>query len=236
ILLGILEGTPDANDPATRRCTPPPQRDYTRFLKSDGLKGARIGIPRRLQQSPQAMLVAEVTEILRMKGATVVDPADLPSALEEDPQKNVLTWPVCGGPNGGRGNDSNCSSVFKYGMKRDFNRWLALLGPSAPVQTLTEVREWTLKHERAGAIKYGQAQLDISDEIDLDADRKKYEDDRAKDIFLAGTHGIDEVITANRLDALLFVNAAGALLGAQPGYPSVIVPFGFGPAPPQLLP
>src|SRR4051812_38325402 len=47
ILLGALEGaSPDANDPATKTCTPPPGRDYTRFLKADALKGARIGIPR----------------------------------------------------------------------------------------------------------------------------------------------------------------------------------------------
>src|SRR5215472_13999207 len=47
IMLGALEGSsPDSNDAATRTCTPPPGRDYTRFLKADGLKGARIGIPR----------------------------------------------------------------------------------------------------------------------------------------------------------------------------------------------
>src|SRR5215472_1310611 len=46
ILLGVLEDAkPDPHDP-TKACTPPPGRDYTRFLKADGLKGARIGIPR----------------------------------------------------------------------------------------------------------------------------------------------------------------------------------------------
>src|SRR5947207_12204572 len=40
ILLGVLEGAaPDANDPATKACTPPPGRDYTRFLKTDALRG-----------------------------------------------------------------------------------------------------------------------------------------------------------------------------------------------------
>src|SRR6266850_2058610 len=47
IMFGVLEGaSPDPNDPATKTCTPPAGRDYTRFLKADGLKGARIGIPR----------------------------------------------------------------------------------------------------------------------------------------------------------------------------------------------
>ena len=47
VMLGALEGSaPDPNDPATRTCMPPPGRDYTKFLNRDGLKGARIGIPR----------------------------------------------------------------------------------------------------------------------------------------------------------------------------------------------
>src|SRR5437660_12204635 len=47
IMLGALEGAaPDPNDPATTTCTPPPGRDYTKFLKADGLKGKRIGVPR----------------------------------------------------------------------------------------------------------------------------------------------------------------------------------------------
>src|SRR5579862_9982675 len=47
IMFGAMESpSPDPNDPATRLCTPPPGRDYTKFLKRDGLKGARIGIPR----------------------------------------------------------------------------------------------------------------------------------------------------------------------------------------------
>ncbi len=47
IMLGVLEGgSPDPNDAATKTCMPPPNRDYTVYLKKDGLKGARIGIPR----------------------------------------------------------------------------------------------------------------------------------------------------------------------------------------------
>jgi amidase len=114
-------------------------------------------------------------------------------------------------------------------MKRDFNRWLATLGPSAPVKTLSELREWNLKHERAGAIKYGQSNLDISDEMNVETDSARYEADRAKDIALAGTHGIDEVMKANQLDALLFPASNGSNLAARPGYPTIIVPFAMVP-------
>ena len=116
--------------------------------------------------------------------------------------------------------------VFKYGMKRDFNQWLRSLGPAAPVKSLTELRQWNLAHQRADSIKYGQARLDISDEMDLDADRTRYHSDRAKDLALAGSHGIDKVMKDYRLDALLFPGAKGASIAARPGYPTVIVPFG----------
>ena len=70
----------------------------------------------------------------------------------------------------------------------------------------------------AGAMKYGQAQLDISDEMDLDADRARYEADRAKDIALAATHGIDAALQENHLDALLFPGATGAAIATAISY------------------
>src|SRR5207249_6086769 len=234
ILLGVLENkSPDPNDAATNRCVPPPNRDYTRFLKRDGLKGARIGIPRASfydgLTTERAKAMAEAVDVLKQQGAVMVDPADIPSVVDPDPQKNFDRWNICSGLGNAKGNDANCSIVLKYGMKRDFNQWLSTLGPNAPVKTLTELRQWNLKHERAGAIKYGQSNLDISDEMDVDADRARYEADRAKDVELAGTHGIDEVMKANRLDALLFPGSSGASIAAKPGYPTVIVPFGMVP-------
>src|ERR1041384_2973126 len=82
---------------------------------------------------------------------------------------------------------------------------------------------------KAGAIKYGQSLLDISDYMDLETFKARYEADRARDIYLTATHGIDEVMKANNLDALLFADGIGANVAARPGYPSVIVPFGFVP-------
>ena len=114
-------------------------------------------------------------------------------------------------------------------MKRDFNAWLASLGPSAPVKTLTELRQWNGAHQRAGAIKYGQALLDISDEMDVAGDRARYQADRAKDLRLSGPEGIDAVMNTHQLDALLFPTGTGASLAARVGYPTVIVPAGFVP-------
>jgi amidase len=243
ILLGALEGAqPDPDDSATRVCPPPPGRDYTRFLKADALKGARIGIPRagyydtvtvpgareprRGLPEAQARVMVEAIAVLQARGAIVVDPANIPSVLAQDPKENLLLWNTCGGLDNGKGRDADCSITFKYGMKRDFNAWLGSLGNAAPVKTLTELRQWNIAHQRAGAIKYGQALLDISDEMDVGADRARYRYDRDKDVRLAGTNGIDSAMKMRQLDALLFPGGSGASIAARPGYPTVIVPFG----------
>src|SRR4029079_17697283 len=152
-----------------------------------------------------------------------------PSVTATDPAENILNWNPCSGLDNAKGRDADCSIAFKYGMKRDFNAWLKSLGDKAPVKTLTELREWNIAHQRAGAIKYGQANLDISDEMNLQADRVRYEADRRKDIRLSATNGIDAALNKNRLDALLFPGVSSANIGARPGYPSVTVPWAFVP-------
>jgi amidase len=242
IMLGALESpSPDPNDPATKTCTPPPDRDYTKFLNAGGLRGARIGIPRvfyyeRLtvpgETNPrgglagdQAKAMADAIAVLKQQGAVIVDPADIPSFVAKEQDKNFLAWDYCQGAEHAKGKDQNCTVNFKYGMKRDFNAWLKSLGPSAPVKTLTELRQWNTAHAKAGAIKYGQSRLDISDEMDVEADRARFEADHKKDWLLSRTNGIDAVIDANKLDAILTPGGSGAGLAARAGYPIVVVPF-----------
>jgi amidase len=247
IFFGALEGAqPDPHDSLTRRCPPPAGRDYTRFLNPAGLKGARIGIPRVFfyertsagSSTPhggltdaQRKVMDEAIAVLKAQGAVVVDPADIPSVADTNPANNFNSWGTCSGLENAKGLDANCSVVLKYGMKRDFNAWLKSLGDKAPVKTLTELRQWNIAHQRAGSIKYAQANLDISDEMDVQADRARYEADRRKDILLGGTNGIDAALKASRLDALLFPGVSSAGIAARPGYPTVTVPFGFVPVP-----
>lgn len=244
IMLGAMEGaSPDPNDPATTRCPPPAGRDYTKFLDAKGLAGARIGIPRAFfydrmtvpgstnprggLSDAQRAAMDTVIATLKAQGAVIVDPADIPSVLAKDAADNFLNWNTCGGPDGGKGRDADCSIAFKYGMKRDFNLWLKSLGDAAPVHTLTELREWNVAHQKANAIRYGQANLDVSDEMDLQGDRARYEADRRKDILLSATNGIDAVMKTNSLDALLFPGVSSAGIAAKPGYPSITVPYTF---------
>ena len=252
IMLGALESAnADPNDAQTTKCPPPAGRDYTRFLNPKGLQGARIGIPRAFfydrtsaggtqprggLNADQKKVMDETIGVLKAQGAVIVDPADIPSVVDTNPSMNFLNWNPCSGLEQAKGRDADCSNAFKYGMKRDFNIWLKSLGDKAPVKTLTELRQWNIAHQRAGSIKYGQANLDVSDEMDLTADRAKYEADRRKVTLLAATRGIDAALKANRLDALLFPGVSSANIGARPGYPTVTVPFGFVPNSPGNTP
>jgi amidase len=246
IMLGVLEGAAaDPNDSATSKCSRVPGGDYTRYLNREGLKGARIGIPRAFfydkftppgAKEPrggldpaQAKVMDEAIAILKQQGAVIVDPVEIPSIVSTDPQENFLLWNVCSGLDNAKGKDAACSIVFKYGMKRDFNKWLASLGAASPVKTLTELRQWNIAHQRAGSLKYGQALLDISDEMNVETDAARYRADREKDLRLSATNGIDAAMKKYQLDALLFPGPSSAAIAAKPGYPTVIVPFGLVP-------
>ncbi len=243
IMLGAMEGaSPDPNDPATRTCTPPPNRDYTKFLNAGGLKGARIGVPRAFyidpmtlpgEKSPrgginaeQAKVMADAIAVLKQQGAVIVDPADIPSVIAKDANDSFPLFEFCSGAEHAKGKDQNCSINFKYGMKRDYNAWLASLGPSAPVKTLRDHIAWNKAHEKAGAIKYQQSRFDISDEIDLVADKARVDADDAKDKRLSRDQGIDGVLKAYRLDAFITPGGSGARIAATAGYPIIAVPFG----------
>ena len=65
--------------------------------------------------------------------------------------------------------------------------------------------------------------------MDVEADRARNEADVAKDNRLSRTNGIDAVLQANHLDAILTPAASGADLAARAGYPLLVVPFGMVP-------
>ena len=246
ILMGVLESAaPDANDAATKTCTPPPNGDYTPFLKADGLKGMRIGVPRAFfydavtapgETTPQgglnadqAKVMAAAIALLKAQGAEVVDPADVPSLVATSVADNFLLFNYCQGAQDKRGADANCTVNFKYGMKRDFNAWLKSLGDKAPVASLTELRAWNVAHAKADAMRFGQSRLDISDEMDVERDRARNDADVAKDARLSRAQGLDAVLATHKLSAILTPAGSGANLASRAGYPIIAVPFGMVP-------
>jgi amidase len=163
--------------------------------------------------------------IIQAQGGTIVM-TDIPSQADG----TLGPWGICAGAADSKANDdTNCSVVLKFGFKRDFNLWLDSLGSASDIDSLADLMAFNLANAGNNAIKYGQTRFDISQEMDLAADLARYEADRATDIFLTATHGIDEVMAAENLDALLFGGSSSAGLAARPGYPTVIVPFGFVP-------
>lgn len=88
IVLSIIAG-PDPNDNFTL-AQPTPVPNFTLALNKNALAGARIGVPRAVflndsisGNDPSVNIVFEqAIETIRSLGATVIDPADLPSAEE----------------------------------------------------------------------------------------------------------------------------------------------------------
>lgn len=251
-LLAAMEGT-DPNDPATGVCSRPEDGSYVSHLRADALRDARIGIPRAFfyeattppgadapgggLDAGQAEVMRRAIAILEGQGAVVVDPTDLPSIVATAADDNQLLFGNCYDYVQAKGSDDGCSVVMKYGMKRDFDTWLSTLGETAPVRTLTELREWNLEHEDEGAIRYGQAELDISDEMEVEADAARYRADRDKDLRLARAEGIDAALETHDLDALFFPSWRSENVLNKAGYPAVIVPFAEVPvAPDPALP
>ena len=80
-LLAAMAGA-DADDPPTRRST---AVDYARSLDPAGLKGARIGVVRnkylRIEPATDALAEAAIA-VMKQQGATIVDPANIPTARQ----------------------------------------------------------------------------------------------------------------------------------------------------------
>ena len=226
ILLGAMTGPDPRDSPiGTHSCAV--IRDYTSFLRRAGLQGARIGIPRANFYNPvvgpdgvsrgglnaaQQAVMNEAIQILRQEGAVLIDPADVPSIVDGTPANNLLLFPSC------TARAANCSLVSYYGFKRDFAAYLASLGPTAPVKSLTEHRQFNIANASRNSMRYGQERLDLADQMDLVADRARYKADLAKNIYLTSTHGMGEVMQRNKLDALVIPGSSGR--SRRPARPS----------------
>ena len=218
ILLSAMAGK-DPEDPATAGCQP--AEDYTVFLDSGGLRGARIGLARSFfGDNPRVDgLIKAAIEILKAKGAVLVDPAELGSA----------------------GAYSEASyQVMLYEFKADLEAYLARRG--GPVRTLAELIAWNEAHKNRELPLFGQdilvtaqAKGPLSEEAYLKALEKARR--------MAGPEGIDAVMDKHRLDALVAPTGGPAALidplygsrgvgscstpAAVAGYPHITVPAGF---------
>jgi amidase len=217
---------PDPRDPATALLAGRPLVDYTQYLDPGALRGARIGVAREVYfgNSEKADAVAEAAiQVLRAQGATIVDPANIPTAKAMRDSNDELT-------------------VLLYEFKADLNVYLAALGGQPAARSLAELIAFNQAHAGAEMPFFGQ-------EAFLDAQEKGpltdavYLEALANNRRLAREEGIDAVLREHHLDALLMPTTGPAWTvdhvngdhvlggssqpGALAGYPSISVPAGF---------
>jgi amidase len=223
VLLGALAGV-DSRDAATAAGDGKAMADYTQALDANALRGARIGILRDkfFGYSPEAdALVTSALEVLRQSGATLVDPVAIPHLGEYDEAE---------------------FEVLLYEFKADLNAYLADLGPGAAVRTLQDVIAFNDKNREREMPFFGQDLFEKSQAKGPLTDQA-YVDALAKCGKLSRTEGLDAVLQAQHLDALLaptgspawpidLVNGDHFLGGsstpaAVSGYPSITVPVGY---------
>jgi amidase len=222
-LLTALAG-PDPRDVATQAAAGHVAPDYTRFLRRDGLRGARIGVARAKffgYNDATDRLAEEALDAVRRAGAVVVDPADIPHAgTYDDAELEVLL----------------------YELKADLNAYLATLGPTAPVRSLADVIAFNEREREREMPWFGQ-ELFVQAEAKGPLTTPGYLKALRTCRRVSRSQGIDAVMARHRLDALVaptgnpawptdpvngdHFTGSSSTPAAVAGYPSVSVPMGY---------
>lgn len=225
ILLGAACGV-DPRDAATAASDGRFHADYTRFLDPAGLKGARLGVARNFPFSDARVLTLfdQAIDAMKSAGAVIVDPANLPhmdsgSVFQELPML-----------------------VLNYEFKANINKYLASLGPNAPVKNLPELIAFNEAHRDRELTFFGQERL-LDSEKTTSLDAEEYRKAVATIQRMTRAEGIDAVMDRHQLDAIVAPTAAPAWLidhvlgdrfdggdsagpAAIAGYPDITVPMG----------
>lgn len=204
VLLGIMIGR-DKRDPVTAAASKNGQKEYTRFLDKDGLKGARIGVARQFIDNKTAAgkLAEQNLQIVKDLGADLID----------------VSFPVV------QGFGDMQREVLLYEFKQGLNKYLAARG--AKYKTLADLIKFNEDNKEKEMPIFGQ-ELFLEAEKRGEATREAYL--KALQTIKKATRedGIDAALTKDKLDALLSP-AGGSTWGmaAIAGYPYITVPAGF---------
>ncbi len=224
ILLGALTGI-DPRDAATADSRGHARTDYASGLDRNALRGARIGVARKHYtgySEPTDRVFEHALDLMRQRGATIVDPADIATAGQTD--------------------DSELDLLL-YEFKADLNKYLGQLKPEVRVRSLAQVIAFN-NANAARELRYFGQDIMISAQEKGPLTEKKYRDDLARNRRLMRAQGIDATLTKYHLDAIVaptqqpsplidLVNGdpggGGSFTApaAVAGYPHVTVPMGF---------
>ena len=220
--LGAMTGV-DPQDEVTNDSAGKGQRDYTKFLDANGLKGARIGVVRKklmgFSAAADRIMETAIADMKRL-GATIVDPADIPTLGQFDESE---------------------LDVLLYELKDDLKKYLDRLGPKAPVHSLADVIAFNVAHKDEEMPFFAQELFEQAQKKGPLTDRA-YRDALEKNHRLAREKGIDAVMTKYSLDALVaptsgppwlidlvngdYGTAGSSSPAAVAGYPDITVPAG----------
>jgi amidase len=222
VLLGVLAAV-DPRDRVTSDSRGRAFTDYTRFLDTNGLKGARIGVARKFFGFNDRVdkLMNEAIDVMKKQGAVIIDPADIPTTGKFDDTELV---------------------VLLFEFKADLNAYLAGLPPGAHVHSLKEVIAFNEKNKDREMPYFGQ-ELMIQAEAKGPLTDKAYLRALAKNHSLSRRRGIDAVMNRLKLDALVgptggppwatdlingdHFSGGSSTPAAVAGYPNINVPAGF---------
>ncbi|MDI9239046.1 amidase [Lysobacter sp. LF1] len=218
ILLSAIVGRDDG-DPVTAESTGRAIFDYHARLNRDGLRGARIGVLRKsMGFHPGADAAMERSlEAMRQAGAEVID-VELPTD--------------------GQWNDAEMD-VLLYEFKHGVNAYLSRSG--APVNSLAGLIEYNRRNAKTEMPFFAQELFERA-EAKGTLDEIAYIEARSKARRLAGAEGLEALVAASKLDAIVAPATAPAWLidplsgdhflgegygpAAVAGTPSITVPMG----------
>ena len=223
IVLGALVGV-DPRDPATAASAGKFFTDYTQFLDPNGLKGARIGVARQGLSFPKAEVDAifeDAIAAIKAAGATVVDPADIPSINDINSSGDEFT-------------------VLLFDFKVDLAAYLTNR-VGVPIKTLADAIAFNSANAGTELKFFGQEIFEAAESTDGFSD-PAYQQALANDHLRGRTNGIDAVLAQYNLDAVIapsggpgwttdLLNGDHFVFGsttvcAIAGYPIVNVPMG----------
>nr|PZN62780.1 MAG: amidase [Sphaerobacter thermophilus] len=223
-ILGAMVGV-DPEDPATAPSEGRAYTDYTQFLDPNGLQGARIGVARQSvtgYSEETDRLFEQAIQAMRDAGATIIDPADIPTINEITTGPTELT-------------------VLLYDFKHDLNAYLAARN-DPDIRTLADLIAFNEENAEQELRWFGQELFLMAQEKGELTD-PEYIEALETNHRLGRTEGIDAVLQAHQLDAIVAPTGSPAwttdlvngdhFLGASSspaaiaGYPLISVPMGF---------
>jgi amidase len=186
-LLSVLTGM-DSNDEITKESEGKTQKDYTQFLKSDGLKGKRIGIEKSFLSGHEGVVALYKNAIEKFKelGAEIIE-------IELLKEMRVI--------------GSASSIVLQSEFKDGVNAYLKTA--NAKVKNLKEVIAFNKANESTAMPYFKQETLENSDKAP-DIESKEYKEAVVK--VISSRKIITDIMTKNNLDAI-----AGTSFGIPSG-------------------